>query len=112
MVQPWQGLKTPLLFSCFAIFSLYYASIYCRTQIMVDCLESKCSKSGKCQRRNKRETIFSRLCCVSVARAGLEIEHLQPLGYIDRLVKSLEKASLEVLEFLKVSPIFERSKNK
>lgn len=46
---------------------------------------------------------------MSVARAGLEIEH-QPLGYIDRLVKSLGKASLEVLEFLKVSPSFERSK--
>lgn len=50
---------------------------------------------------------------MSVARAGLEIEHLlQPLGYIDRLVKSLEKASLEVLEFLRVSPSFERSVNK
>lgn len=49
---------------------------------------------------------------MSVARAGLEIEHLQPLGYIDRLGKSLEKASLEVLEFLKVSDILERAKNK
>lgn len=37
---------------------------------------------------------------MSVARAGLEIEHLQPLGYIDRLVKSLEKASPRSPEIL------------
>lgn len=53
---------------------------------------------------------------MSVARSGLEIEHLililHPLGYIDRLVKSLEKKSLEVFEFLRVSPNFERSMNK
>lgn len=52
---------------------------------------------------------------MSVARSGLEIEHLiliLPLGYIDRLVKSLEKTSLEVFEFLRVSPSFERSMNK
>lgn len=53
---------------------------------------------------------------MSVARSGLEIEHLililHPLGYIDRLVKPLEKTSLEVFEFLSVSPNFGRSMNK
>lgn len=53
---------------------------------------------------------------MSVARSGLEIEHLililYPLGYIARHVKSLEKTSLEVFEFLRVSPSFERSVNK
>lgn len=53
---------------------------------------------------------------MSVARSGLEMEHLililHSLGCIDRLVKSLEKTSLEVFEFLRVSPNFERSVNK
>lgn len=50
---------------------------------------------------------------MSVARSGLEIEHLilHPLGYIDRLVKSLEKNLLRG-EFLRVSRNFERSLNK
>lgn len=39
--------------------------------------------------------IYSKLCCMSVARSGLEIEHfvliLHLLGYIDSLVKYLGK---------------------